>query len=41
MKENNMYKYFEQRRIKRQKKWEAEFDKAFKKFMREEKLYAK
>ena len=41
MKENNMHKYFEQRRIKRQKKMEAEFDKAYKQFMREEKLYAK
>ena len=36
-----MYKYFEQRKIKRQKKWEAEFDKAFKKFMREEKIYGR
>lgn len=35
-----MYKYFEQRKIKRQKKWEAEFDKAFKQFMKEE-IYAK
>lgn len=35
-----MHKYFEQRRIKRQKKWEAEFDKEFKQFMKEEKLYA-
>lgn len=41
MKENNMHKYFTQRRIKRQKKWEAEFDKAFKQFMREEKLYGR
>ena len=31
-----MYKYFEQRRIKQQKKWEAEFDEAFKQFMKEE-----
>ena len=36
----NMYKYFERRRIKQQKKLEAEFDKAFKKFMKEE-MYAK
>ena len=33
-----MYKYFAQRRIKRQKKWEEEFDRAFKQFMREEKI---
>ena len=32
-----MYKYFEQRRIKQRKKMEAEFDKAFHKFMKEEK----
>ena len=31
-----MYKYFERRRIKQQKKIEAEFDKAFKQFMKEE-----
>lgn len=33
-----MYKYFEQRRVKRQKKVEAEFDKAYKQFMKEEKI---
>ena len=37
----NMHKYFERRRAKRIKKWEAEFDREFMKFMREEKLYAK
>lgn len=31
-----MYKYFEQRRIKRRKKLEAEFDKAFREIMKEE-----
>lgn len=36
-----MYKFLERRKIKQQKKWEAEFDKAFKQFMKEEKLYAK
>ena len=36
-----MLKYFEQRRIKKQNKWEKEFDLAFRKFMREEKLYDK
>lgn len=35
-----MYKYFERKKIKQQKKLEAEFDKAFKKFMREE-MYTK
>lgn len=30
-----MLKYFEQRKIKRQKKWEAEFDEAYKRLMRE------
>lgn len=30
-----MYKYFERRRIKKQKKWEAEFDKVFKEFMKD------
>ena len=34
-----MHKYFEQRRIKKQKELEAEFDKAYKKFMMEE-MYA-
>lgn len=36
-----MLKYFEKRRIKKQKELEKEFDLVFKKFMREEKLYAK
>lgn len=36
-----MLKYFEQRRIEKQKKKEKEFDKAYKQFMREEKIYAK
>lgn len=35
-----MHRYFEQRRIKQQKKLEAEFDKAYKQFMMEE-MYAK
>lgn len=35
-----MLKYFEQRRISKQRKLEKEFDLAFKKFMREE-MYAK
>ena len=36
-----MLKYFEQRRIEKQKKKEKEFDKEYKKFMKEEKIYAK
>ena len=36
-----MYKYFEQRRVKQRKRMEAEFDKAYKQFMREEKIYVK
>ena len=36
-----MLKYFEKRRIRKQKELEKEFDLAFKKFMREEKMYAK
>lgn len=35
-----MYKYFELRRLKKQKKFEAEFDEAFKQFMKEE-MHAK
>lgn len=35
-----MHRYFKQRRIKRRKKLEAEFDKAYKQFMKEE-MYAK
>ena len=31
-----MYKFLERKKIKQQKKLEAEFDKAFKQFMREE-----
>lgn len=31
-----MYKYFERRKAKQQRKLEEEFDKAFKKFMKEE-----
>lgn len=30
------FKYFEQRRIKQRQKMEAEFDKAYKQFMKEE-----
>lgn len=33
-----MHKYFEQRRIKQRKKMETEFDKAYKQFMKEEKI---
>lgn len=36
-----MFKYLEQRRIKKQQRWEAEFDKTFREIMREEKLYGK
>lgn len=32
-----MYKFLERRKLKQQKKMEAEFDKAYKRFMREEK----
>lgn len=35
-----MHKYFEQRKIKQRQKMEAEFDKAYKQFMKEEKIYA-
>lgn len=36
-----MLKYFEQRRTEKRKKKEKEFNKEYKQFMREEKLYAK
>lgn len=35
-----MYKFLERKKIKQQKRMEAEFDKAFKQFMKEE-MYAK
>lgn len=35
-----MYKYLERRKAKQRAKLEAEFNKAYKQFMREEKIYA-
>ena len=35
-----MYKYIERRKVKQQRKLEEEFDRVFKKFMKEE-MYAK
>lgn len=36
-----MHRYLERRKAKQRARLEAEFDKAYKQFMREEKMYAK